>query len=99
MRKLCLVIALLVALPVAAETLEQFDKKLEQQLQALDPGAVAVWLDANRARATNHHADAVRLYAAVYRRVRGMASVGTSASMRGNGSFFTPARRSVSATL
>ena len=69
MRKLCLVIALVVALPLAAETLDQFDKKLEQQLQALDPGAVAVWLDANRARATNHHADAVRLYAAVYRRV------------------------------
>jgi predicted ArsR family transcriptional regulator len=35
-RKLCLVIALLIALPVVAETLEQFDKKLEQQLRALE---------------------------------------------------------------
>ena len=69
MRKLSLAITLLIAMPLAAETLEQFDKKLETELRAMDPGAVAIWLNANIARAANHHQEAVRLYAEVYKRV------------------------------
>src|SRR5947208_3055502 len=56
-------------MPLAAETLEQFDKKLETELRAMDPVAVAIWLNANTARAANHHQEAVRLYAEVYKRV------------------------------
>ena len=69
MRKLSLAITLLIAMPLAAETLEQFDKKLETELRAMDPAAVAIWLNANTARAANHHQEAVRLYAEVYKRV------------------------------
>src|SRR2546428_12144958 len=56
-------------MPLAAETLEQFDKKLETELRAMDPAAVAIWLNANAARAANRHQEAVRLYAEVYKRV------------------------------
>jgi Zn-dependent protease with chaperone function len=60
---------LLVALTAAAESFKEFDVRVEQQLEKLDPGAVPVWREANAARDAEKLADAIRLYAEVVRRV------------------------------
>lgn len=71
MRKLIAVAAVLLSSVVclSAETLAEFDQKAEQQLRALDPGAVGLWKQANAARDAEKHADAVRLYSELYARV------------------------------
>lgn len=54
---------------LSGESLKKFDARLEQQLNALDPGAVAAWRAANDARQQQKHDDAARLYAEVFARV------------------------------
>lgn len=53
----------------AASELEDFDRRITEQLAALDPGAVGPWNEANAARAADKHEEAVKLYAAVAARV------------------------------
>ncbi len=72
MRKVLLTLvaaSLLAALSLPAGTLEDFDAKLEQELTAIDPGAVETWRSANLAREAGKHEEAQRLYADVYARV------------------------------
>ncbi|HYI12326.1 MAG TPA: M48 family metalloprotease [Thermoanaerobaculia bacterium] len=72
MRKLAFVVVLLSlsALSLfAAETLQEFDARIEKELQALDPPSVGLWRRANAARATNDHTTALGLYATVHQRV------------------------------
>jgi Zn-dependent protease with chaperone function len=69
MRKVLGTLLAFVALSLSAETLEQFDAKLLDELTALDPGAVDIWNHANAARAAEQHEVAVKLYADVYQRV------------------------------
>lgn len=57
-----------VSLSAVADSYAEFDARIERELQALDPGAVALWRQANGAREANRHADAIRLYAEVFRR-------------------------------
>ena len=58
-----------IAVSLSAETLKQFDVRVEQQLTALDPGAVETWRAANTAREADKHDEAARLYAIVFARV------------------------------
>jgi Zn-dependent protease with chaperone function len=70
LRNFAVAVALLLsAVSLAAETSNQFDARIEQELRALDPGAVATWRDANAARDANRHAEALELYGGVYSRV------------------------------
>jgi Zn-dependent protease with chaperone function len=62
-------LALTAALSLSAETLKDFDAKLDQELQSLDPGAIEAWHAANLAREAGKHEEALRLYAGVYARV------------------------------
>jgi Zn-dependent protease with chaperone function len=57
------------AATMTAETLKEFDRKIEQQLRSLDAGAVEMWTKANAARDAENHEEAAKLYAAVYQRV------------------------------
>jgi hypothetical protein len=57
------------AATMTAETLKEFDRKIEQQLRSLDAGAVEMWTKANAARDAENHEEAAMLYAAVYQRV------------------------------
>jgi len=54
---------------LSAETLQQFDARVEKQLEAASPSAVPVWRAANAAREADKHAEAAQLYADVYARV------------------------------
>jgi len=54
---------------LSAETLQQFDARLEKQLEKASPSAVPVWRAANAAREAGKHEDAARLYADVFARV------------------------------
>ena len=74
MRKLLGILAIAVAVIFSAssgsaETLEQFDAKLADELNALDPGAIDIWNHANAARAAGQHDLAAGLYADVFKRV------------------------------
>src|SRR5712691_9436357 len=69
MRKVLGTLLAVVALSLSAETLQQFDAKLVDELTALDPGAVDIWNHANTARAAGQHEAAAKLYADVYQRV------------------------------
>ena len=54
---------------LSAETLKQFDARVEKQLEAADRTAVPAWREANTARENGQHEQAARLYAGVYARV------------------------------
>ncbi|HSP17534.1 MAG TPA: M48 family metalloprotease [Thermoanaerobaculia bacterium] len=62
-------VALCAALSLSAETIQEFDAKLEQQLKASDPALVETWHAANLAREAGKHEEALRLYADVHQRV------------------------------
>ena len=71
MRKRFAVLAVVVALCVsaAAETVEEFDARLERELGATDAQALQLWKQANAARDAERHAEAIALYAQVVQRV------------------------------
>ena len=72
MRKVLGFVALLVlggCLSVSAETLQQFDAKLIDELTQRDAGAVDTWNHANAARVAGQHETAAALYAEVFQRV------------------------------
>jgi Zn-dependent protease with chaperone function len=52
-----------------AETREQFDARLTNELRAVDPAAAELFAQANAARIANKSEEAVKLYAAVHARV------------------------------
>ena len=62
-------VLLCLAASLPASTLEEFDAKLEKELEAIDAEALDLWREANEARNAERHADAIRLYAAVFERV------------------------------
>jgi Zn-dependent protease with chaperone function len=53
----------------AAETLQEFDLRIEKELAALDAGAVPLWQQANTLRSEEKHDEAAKAYAAVFARV------------------------------
>jgi Zn-dependent protease with chaperone function len=69
--RIAAIVALLLcaACVFAAETAGQFDARIERELSILDAGAVALWKQANAARAQEKHREAAGLYAQVYARV------------------------------
>lgn len=62
-------VVLCLSLSALATSSEEFDARLDRELQALDPSAVVSWRKANEARAAANHAEAIRLYAEVFGRV------------------------------
>ncbi|MFP5245929.1 MAG: M48 family metalloprotease, partial [Thermoanaerobaculia bacterium] len=68
-RFVVLVFVLVAAVSAVAESYQEFDVRVERELHALDPGAVAMWQEANLARDEERLSDAIRLYAAVFERV------------------------------
>ena len=69
LRLLCSLFILFAAVTISAETLEQFDRRIESELRTLDRGAVELWHKANGAREAEDHEQAAKLYAQVYQRV------------------------------
>jgi Zn-dependent protease with chaperone function len=71
MRKLFVSFAVVVLCvsPLAAETMQEFDVRLTNELRALDPAAAVMWTQANAARDTGKNEEAAKLYAAVHARV------------------------------
>jgi Zn-dependent protease with chaperone function len=67
-RKLVVAVVVLLSSVVAAsaETVEEFDRKVEQELRAMAPSAVAIWQRANAAREAGRHPEAVQLYEEVW---------------------------------
>lgn len=68
MRRCLVAFAVVFSSIASAETLQEFDRRAEQELRALAPDAVDLWLRANRAREANRHEEAAQLYASVYAR-------------------------------
>ena len=66
---LAIALLLCISAPAMAETTQESDARIEQQLEAADRSTVILWKKANAARDAERHADAVRLYAEVFRRV------------------------------
>jgi Zn-dependent protease with chaperone function len=71
MRKLfvSLAVVVLCASPLLAETKQELDVRLTNELRASDPVAADLWTQANAARGAGKSEDAAKLYAAVYARV------------------------------
>ena len=74
--RLVLVAAAVAAAPVgslrwaeAAEPVEEFDRRITAELEAIDPEAARLFREANAERAKERHAEASSLYARVYERV------------------------------
>src|SRR6185436_1206409 len=66
MRKTIAVLSLLPATALSAETVEEFDRRIEQDLRAIRPDAIDLWRSANEARAAGKHEEAAQLYAVVF---------------------------------
>jgi Zn-dependent protease with chaperone function len=64
-----LAVAVLLSFSLAAETLQQFDARVEAELRASDPVAAALWSRANAARMADRHEEAAGLYADLHLRV------------------------------
>src|SRR5688572_13169960 len=56
-----------VAATLTAETLKEFDRKLEQELGAFNPSVLETWRKANALRETEDHEAAAALYAEVFK--------------------------------
>lgn len=64
-----LAVAVLLSFSLAAETLQQFDARIEAELRASDPVAASLWTRANAARMANRTEEAAGLYAELHQRV------------------------------
>ncbi len=70
---LALLLLLCLAASAFAESSAEFDVRVERELAAADPAAVAAWRSANAAREAGKHAEAIRLYDEVLGRVPGFS--------------------------
>ncbi|HVG25854.1 MAG TPA: M48 family metalloprotease [Thermoanaerobaculia bacterium] len=69
MRFAVLAVVLSLCSAVSAETLEEFDARIERELGAKDAQALVLWKQANAARDADRAAEAIALYAQVVQRV------------------------------